>query len=379
MIKFNEEHELFRKTVREFINKEIRPNVEQWESQGLTPRHVWSRCGDLGFLGLPFSIKSGGAGAEYTFSMIFTEEMAQCGSLGVALGLAVHTDMATPSLHEHGSEALKEKFLRPSIEGKLIGAIAVTEPNCGSDVAGLNTRAEKKGDYYLLNGTKMFITNGTQADFFTTLARTKDETGHKCFSLFIVPASLAGVRRSKVLKKICHLSSDTAEIIFDNVKVPKDNLIGEENRGFIYQMEQFQYERLAASVQMLGVMKRCYSLTKEYVKSRTVFGNNLNELQVTKHKLAQMAAEIKMVESLCHGCVEFANAKKEFTKEVSMLKLLAAQAQQRVTEECTQLHGGYGLMSEYEVARYFRDSKLASIGGGSNEIMKEIIAKMEGL
>ncbi|MDZ4661529.1 MAG: acyl-CoA dehydrogenase family protein [Pseudomonadota bacterium] len=379
MIQFSEENELFRKSVRDFINREVRPNVEHWEDQGFTPRNVWSRCGELGFLGLPFSSKYGGAEAEYTFSMIFTEEMAQCGSLGVALGLAVQTDMATPALNEHGSEALKEKFLRPAIAGKMIGAIAVTEPNCGSDVAGLNTRAEKKGDHYILNGTKMFITNGTQADFYTTLVRTKEEAGHKCFSLFIVPANLSGVKRSRVLKKICHLSSDTAEIIFDNVKIPKENLVGEENSGFIYQMQQFQYERLAASVQMLGVMKRCYQLTKEYVKSRTVFGKNLNELQVTKHKLAQIAAEIKMIESFTHSCVEFANAKKDFSKEVSMLKLLAAQAQQRVTEECTQLHGGYGLMSEYEVARYFRDSKLAGIGGGSNEIMKEIIIKMEGL
>jgi len=181
-----------------------------------------------------------------------------------------------------------------------------------------------------------------------------------------------------VLKKICHLASDTAEIIFDEVKLPKKYLIGEVNKGFIYQMQQFQYERLAASIQMLGAMKRSYDLTRDYIKTRTVFKKNLSQLQVSRHKMAQMAAEIQGVEALSHACVKLANGKKEFTKEVSMLKLLAAQSQQRITDECVQLHGGYGLMAEYEVARYFRDSKLASIGGGSNEVMKEIISKMEG-
>ncbi len=373
------ELDLFRNSVRDFVNKEIRPHVEKWEAQGFTPRNIWKKCGDLGFLGIPYEEKYRGLAANFSYSFIFTEEMAQCGSLGVALGLAVQTDMATPALAEKGSAELKEKYLRPSISGEMIGAIAVTEPNCGSDVAGLQTKAVLQGDNYILNGTKMFITNGTQADYFTVLARTSDQPGHRSFSLFIVPSGLSGVTKSKVLKKVCHLSSDTAEIVFSNVKVPKANRIGEENQGFIYQMQQFQYERLAACVQMLGVMKRCYSLTKEYVKSRNLFGKNLNEFQLTRHKLAQMAAEIQTIEALALQCTEKANRKEEFTREVSILKLMAAQAQQRVTEECVQLHGGYGLMAEYEVARYFRDSKLAGIGGGSNEVMKEIIAKLEGL
>lgn len=373
------EKDLFRKTVKDFVEAEIRPNVEAWESNGSTPRSVWKRCGELGFLGITYPEKYGGLGLDFNYSLIFTEEMAQCGSLGVALGLAVQTDMATPALSEFGSEELKKRFLAPSISGDLIGAIAVTEPNCGSDVAGIQTRARDKGDHYLLSGTKMFITNGKQADYFTTLARTSDQMGHRCFSLFVVPANLPGVNRGKILKKVCHLSSDTAEIIFQDVKLPKNLRIGEENQGFIYQMKQFQFERLAASVQMLGVMKRCYLLTKEYVATRNLFGKNLSEFQLTRHKLAQMAAEIMAIESLCLLCSEKASQRLDFTKEVSMLKLVAAQAQQRITEECVQLHGGYGLMSEYEVARYFRDSKLAGIGGGSNEVMREIISKMEGL
>lgn len=379
MIEINDQHKIFRQTVRDFVEKEIRPHVEEWEEKGFTPRHIWKKCGELGLLGIPYKEAYGGMNADYTFLMIFTEEMAQCGSLGVALGLAVQTDMATPSLHEHGSEELKKEILVPAIAGDFIGSIAITEPDCGSDAAGLKTSAQKNGKDYILNGTKMFITNGTQADFFTVLARTKNEPGHKCFTLFAVPAKISGISIGRKLKKVSHLSSDTAEVIFNNVKVPEKYRIGDENMGFVYQMEQFQFERLAASIQMLGVMKRCYKLTKDYVSSRKIFGKNISEFQITRHKLAQMAAEITCVEALAEHCIEFANLKKDFTREVSMLKLLGAQTQQRVTEECVQLHGGYGLMAEYEVARYFRDSKLAGIGGGSNEVMKEIIAKREDI
>jgi len=230
-----------------------------------------------------------------------------------------------------------------------------------------------------VNGRKMFITNGTQADFLTLLVRTSPATGYQGMSLLVVPTDLPGVSTGKVLKKICYPSSDTAEIILDNVRVPVENLIGQEGKGFIYQMEQFQFERLAAVAMAVGGMKRCYDLTKKYIFERSAFGKPLYKHQTIAHKMAQMLAEINAIEAYSFKCLQMANARIDFTKDVSMLKLLAAQTQQRMMEECVQIHGGYGLMSEFEVARYFRDAKLTGIGGGTNEIMKEIIVKMEGM
>lgn len=377
LLTYSQEHEIFRTQVKNFVEKEVRPHVEKWEHEGKTDPLLWKRCGEMGFLGITYPESLGGMEVDGFFSQIFIEEMSKCGSSGVILGLIVQTHMATPALVDHGSDFLKEKYLLPAIQGEKICAIAVTEPNCGSDVAGLETRAVLQGDHYLLNGSKMFITNGLQADFLTLLARTSDKPGYSSYSLFVVPTNLAGVKTARALKKTCYLSSDTAEINLENVKLPKEYLIGIEGKGFKYQMEQFQHERLAIIIMMVGTMKRAYELTKKYVTERTAFGKLLVEHQVTRHKLAQILAEITLVESATYQCVEMANRKEDFTKEVSMLKLTGAQIQQRVLEECVQIHGGYGLMQEYEVARYFRDSKLSSIGGGSSEIMKEIISKIE--
>lgn len=376
---FQEEHKIFKKSVSDFVDKEVRPYVEQWEEQGKTPRSFWKRCGELGFLGLNYSEEYGGAGADHTFSYIFNLEMAKCGSCGVALGVSVQSDMATPALAKHGSIYLKETFLRPAIKGDMICSIAVSEPNHGSDVAAIETKAVREGNHYIVNGTKMFITSGTQADFLVLLARTSPGTDYKGLSLLVIPTKTPGVSTGKPLKKICYPSSDTAEIVLENVKVPVENLIGVEGKGFLYQMEQFQFERLAAVVMALGGMKRCYEVTKKYIFERSAFGKPLYKMQVTTHKMAQMLAEISSIEAYSFKCVQMANAGIDFTKDVSMLKLLAAQTQQRVMDECAQIHGGYGLMSEYEVARYFRDAKLTAIGGGTNEIMKEIIVKMEGM
>ncbi|MBF0239816.1 MAG: acyl-CoA dehydrogenase family protein [SAR324 cluster bacterium] len=378
LLNFTEEHDLFRKTVKQFVEKEIRPNVEQWELEGKTPRHVWERAGELGFLGLTYPEEYGGMNADYLYTLILSEELARCDSPGVSLGLAVQTDMATPAIAHFGNEFLKRNYLEPAIRGKMICSIAVTEPGCGSDVAGIRTKAVKHGDSYLINGTKMFITNGTQADFLTLLARTSDAQGHGGFSLFVVPTSTHGFSVGRSLKKISHLSSDTAEIVLEDVRVSEEHRIGDEGKGFVYQMKQFQFERLAGAFQMLGAMKRCYELTKTYIQQRETFGQALASYQVTKHKMAQMLAEIMSVEALAQYCVSRVQAGGDFTRDTSILKLIAAQTQMRVSNECCQLHGGYGLMSEYAVARYYRDSKLSEIGGGSNEVMKEIIAKMEG-
>lgn len=378
MIQFTKEQELFRTTVREFVDQEIRPNVLQWETVGKTPRWVWKRCAELGILGAVYPAEYGGLDLDYSYTLIATEELAKCGSPGVSLGIAVQTDMATPALATHGNEEIKEKYLKPALTGEMICSIAVSEPNCGSDVAGLQTKAVKDGEEYVINGSKMWITNGTQADFITLLARTSPAEGYQSFSLFVVPTDTQGFSVSRALKKTCYPSSDTAELVFEEMRIPASHLIGKEGMGFMYQMEQFQVERLAGAIAMLGGMKRCYQLTKDYVHQREAFGQKLADMQVTQHKMAQILTEIVAVESMAHMCVQKVNRSEEFTKEASMLKLFAAQVQQRVLNECCQLHGGAGLMAEYEVARYFRDTKLAEIGGGSNEVMKKIIAKMEG-
>ncbi len=376
---FQNEHKIFKKTVSEFVDKEVRPYIAQWEEAGLTPRSFFKRCGEMGFLGLNYAEEFGGAGADHAFSYIFNLEMAKCGSCGVALGLSVQNDMATPALAKHGNKYLKDTYLRAANKGEMIASIAVSEPNHGSDVAAIETKAVKEGDHYIVNGRKMFITNGTQSDFLTLLARTTPGTGYQGLSLFIVPTNLPGVSAGKALKKICYPSSDTTEIILNNVKISAENMIGREGAGFLYQMEQFQYERLAAVAMSLGGMKRCYELTKKYIFERSAFNKPLYKMQTIAHKMAQMAAEVNCLEAYSFKCVQMANAGIDFTKDISMLKLLAAQTQQRMMEECVQIHGGYGLMTEYEVARYFRDAKLTGIGGGTNEIMKEIIVKMEGM
>jgi len=379
LITETDEQKLFRKQVSQFVDREIRPHVDEWELQGRTPSSLWKRCGDLGYLGLGYPESLGGQGGDSHYSRIFFEELAGCGSLGVCLGILVQTHMATPAIAEKGSPKLIEKILKPALRGEKIGAIAVTEPDCGSDVAGLLTKAIKQADgSYLISGTKMFVTNGIQADFYTILARSSDEPGYNSYSLFALPSDLPGIKCGNPLKKTCFLSSETAEIVFEKVQVASEYLIGEEGKGFKYQMEQFQFERLGSLFMMVGTVKRVYELAKKYASQRNVFGKRLIQHQVTRHKLAQMLSEISLLESISFQCTEKARRGEEFTKEVSMAKLMGAQIQQRICEEGVQIHGGYGLMQEFEVARYFRDSKLASIGGGSNEVMKEIISKLEG-
>ncbi len=379
LLEFTEEHNMFRETVRRFVEKEVRPYVEEWEREGRTPRELWRKCGKSGFFGLHYPPELGGMGGDFTYTLIFHEEMGACGSAGTALGLAVQSDMATPALAKYGSDELRARYLVPAIKGEFITSIAVSEPGHGSDVAAIETRAAREGDEWVLNGRKTFVTNGTQSDFLVLLARTFDAPGFKGLSLFVVPTDCPGLDRGRPLRKTCYHSSDTAEIALENVRIPAGNLIGEEGHGFYYQMEQFQIERLAGAAMGLGGMKRAWDLTYKYVHEREAFGAPLAKMQVVRHKLAQTAAEIRAIEALAHRCVALANRGNDITEDVSILKLLTAETIQRVSEECVQLHGGNGLMEEYEVARIFRDAKLMGIGGGTNEIMREIICKCRGL
>lgn len=374
-----EEERIFQESVRDFIEQEIRPFVLAWEKQGFVPRTLWKQLGHLGYLGVRYPEAVGGGGASYLYTYLLFKALGGCGSPGVALAIGVQSEMSIPALAKLGNVFLRENFLLPAFLGEKIGSVAVTEPSGGSNVASIRTTAKKEGDSYKITGQKTFITNATQADFFTLLVRTSNAPGYQSFSLFIVPTETPGVSVGKALDKICYPSSDTAEVFLNDVVLSRDYLIGEAGQGFQYQMEQFQWERLIGVILSLGAMKRCYQLTKQYCLEREVFGKPLVSFQVTQHKMAELCSKIALIESMTEMCVAMAIKNQDFTKEVSMLKLIAASTQMAVLEECVQLHGGNGLMTEYEVARYFRDAKLLSIGGGTNEIMKEIIIKYEGL
>ena len=376
---FTKEHNQVRKAVRDFVKKEINPYVDEWEEQGMTPLHdLFKKMGDLGFLGIRYDPKWGGEGLDYWYELAFLEELGniECGSIPMAI--SVQTNMATPAIDQFGSDYLKEKYLKPAVSGDMVAAIAVTEPDAGSDVAALKTTAKREGDYYILNGSKTYITNGTQADFLTLLARTSDEPGYHSFSLLVVPTDIPGFNISKKLDKMGMRSSDTAELFFDNMKIPAENMIGKEGEGFIYQMQQFQHERFSALPMAYVSMRNVIDLTVEHLRQRIVFGKPLMSKQVLRHRLAQWVTEIESLQQLTYHIVRMKEAGMDVTREISMGKLLAGQLSSKVTDGCLQMFGGLGFMNEMKISRYFRDSRLIAIGGGANEVMCEIISKMEG-
>mgnify|MGYP001829147600 CR=1 FL=1 len=375
-IYFSKAHEQVRRAVRDFVNKEINPYVDEWEENGIAPlKDLFKKMGDLGFLGLRYDEKYGGMGLDYWYELVFLEEIAhiQCG--GVPMAIAVQTNMATPAIDEFGSEYLKETYLAPAVKGDMVAAIAVTEPDAGSDVAALKSFARKEGDHYILNGSKTYITNGTQADFLTLLARTSDEPGYQSFSLFVVPTDLEGFQVSKKLDKLGMRSSDTAELFFDNVKIPAENLIGVEGQGFIQQMTQLQHERFSAlPLGYIGALD-VITETVEYLKRRIVFGKPLITKQVLRHRIAQWLTEAEALKSLTYHIVQMKMNKMDVTQEISMGKLLSGQLINKVADGCLQMHGGMGFMNEMRISRVMRDAKLIGIGGGANEVMCEIISK----
>jgi len=378
-IYFNKDHEMVRKAVREFVEKEINPNMEEWEARGQAPLHeLFKKMGDLGFLGLRYDPKYGGQGLDYWYDTVFLEELGRINGSGIPVAIAVHTHMSTPAIAEYGSEYLKETYLKPAIAGDAVTAIAVTEPDAGSDVAAIKTNAQRQGDHFVINGSKTYITNGTQADFLTLLARTSDDPGYDAFSLFVVPTNLPGFKVGRKLDKLGLRSSDTAELFFDNVKVPAENLIGQAGQGFIYQMQQFQHERFAAIPMSYISAEETIAMTVEHIKKRIVFGKPLIARQVLRHRLADWQTEIECLRQLTYHIVRMKEAGLDVTREVSMGKLFAARTVQKIADGCLQMYGGLGYMAEMPISRCFRDARLASIGGGADEIMKEIIAKMEG-
>ena len=375
---FTKDHEMVRRAVRDFINKEINPHVDEWEEAGIAPlKKLFKKMGKLGFLGIRYDPKYGGQGLDYWYETVFLEELGHIKALGLAVAITVQTNMATPAIDEFGSEFLKQTYLKPAIEGKKVGAIAVTEPGAGSDVAALATTAERKGDHYVINGSKMYITNGTQADFYTLLARTSEDPGYHSFSLFVVPSDLPGVEVSRKLEKLGVWISDTAELYFDQVKVPADHLIGREGEGFIYQMQQFQHERFSLLPFACTAARDIIDLTVAYIRDRVVFGKPLIRRQVLQHHLADWVTEIESLKQFIYHMVRMKQAGLDATREISMGKLIAGRLLNKVADGCLQMHGGMGYMKESIISRYYRDARGLSIGGGADEVLRGVIAKIE--
>jgi len=375
---FNEEHNALRNMVKKFVDKEINPNIDEWEEKTVPLHELFKQMGNLGLLGITYDQKYGGQGLDYWFDLVFLEELGHITAGGVPMAIGVHTHMATPAIHEYGSEYLKETYLKPAIAGDIVSAIGVTEPDAGSDVAGLKTKAVKDGDSYVINGSKLFITNGCQADFVTLLARTDDKPGFHSFGLFVVPTSLPGFVVSKKLDKLGMRSSDTAELFFDEMRVPAENLIGKAGEGFIIQMKQFQHERFYALPGTYIQARDTINMTINYISQRMVFGKPLIKNQVLRHRLADWVTEIECLKQLTYHIVRMKIEGLDATREISMGKLLAGELSFKVSNGCLQMFGGMGYMNESLITRYFRDSRLLAIGGGADEIMKEVIARLEG-
>ena len=377
---FTAEHDAFRRVVRRFVETEINPHVEAWEAARIWPAHeVLKKMGNLGLLGLNYPEAYGGGGVDYWYSAVLLEELGRADCAAVPMGIAVHTDMATPALAEFGSEELKRRFLAPAIAGDLVAAIGVSEPDAGSDVAAIRTRAVADGNDYVINGSKMWITNGTQADFVTLLARTSGERGFRGLSLIVVPTTTPGFHVSRKLEKLGNHASDTAILTFEDMRVPQANRIGEEGLGFMLQMKQFQRERLAGSLMSTAGMEKIIRLTIAYCRERHTFGRPLIDNQVIHFRLCELLTEVEALRQLNYHCVRLIVAGEDVTKEVSMAKLKAGRLAREVADSCLQFHGGMGYVEEYPMARYFRDARLLSIGGGADEIMLGIIAKYENI
>ncbi|CUS04379.2 Acyl-CoA dehydrogenase domain protein [Candidatus Promineifilum breve] len=377
---FTAEHDAFRRTVRRFVETEINPHVEEWEAARLWPAHeLLKKMGDLGLLGLGYPEEYGGGGVDYWYNTVLLEELGRADCAAVPMGIAVHTDMATPALAEFGSDELKRRFLAPAIAGDMVAAIGVSEPDAGSDVAAIRTRATADGDDYVINGAKMWITNGAQADFVTLLVRTGGERGFRGMSLIVVPTATPGFHVSRTLEKMGNHASDTAILTFEDVRVPQANRIGAEGMGFILQMKQFQKERLAGSLMSTVGMEKMIRLTIDYTRGRQAFGRPLIDNQWIHFRLAELLTEVEALRQLNYHCVRLLIAGEDLTKEVSMAKLKAGRLAREVADTCVQFHGGMGYVEEYPMARYFRDARLLSIGGGADEIMLGIIAKYENI
>ena len=375
---FTPEHELFRQTVETFCKEEIAPHALQWEQEGLFPREIFRKAGALGLFGINKGAKWGGSELDYWYTVAYVEALSHAQSAPVALALMVQSDMATPIIDAVGSDEVKAEFLAPAIAGEKIAALGVTEPDAGSDVASIRTTARSDGDDYVINGQKTFITNGTRADFITLAVRT-GEAGYAGISFVVVPTDVKGFSVGRKLEKVGNRASDTAEVFFEDVRVPKRYRLGEENEGFLHIMTNFQGERLAGAISATAGMDLMIREAIAYGWERKAFDRPIVKFQVWRHKFAELMAAVEASRQLNYKAADLFDRGEPATKEISMAKLFAGDLAQRVAYECMQFHGGNGYMLEYPIARAWRDVRLITIGGGTSEIMKEIIAKCEGL
>ena len=370
---YDSDHEMFRDSLRKFIETEAQPHHDQWEQDGMVSDEVWLKAGEQGFLCPMVPEQYGGVGTDFLYNCIVNEEVARSGCTG--LGWSLHNDISVPYIVRYGSDYQKEKYLPRCVSGELITAIAMTEPGAGSDLQGTKTTAVLDGDHYVINGSKTFITNGQKAGLVIVVAKTDTSAGHKGISLFLVEAGLAGFSKGKNLHKLGLKAQDTSELFFQDVRVPKENLLGEEGRGFVYLMQDLPQERLSIAVGAVANAKALLEATVDYTKERKAFGTTVASFQNTQFKLAELSAEVTSAEVFCDRCTELLLDDKLDTVTASKLKLLTTDLQCKVADECLQLHGGWGYMWEYPVCRAFADSRVQRIYGGSNEIMKLIISR----
>jgi len=377
---FGDEHEQLRETVARFVAAEIAPHVDEWEAAREFPRELYRRCAELGFLGLKFPEAYGGQGGTHLHDAVWVEELAHSGgSGGVAAGLNAHTSIAMPPIFNFGSEEQKQRWLVPGIAGEKIGALGITEPGAGSDVASIATTAKRQGDAYIVNGAKTFITNGVRADFLVCACKTTEEGGHGGISFLVLEREMPGYEVAAKLEKMGWHSSDTGELAFTDVEVPAENLLGEENGGFKLIMANFAWERLVMSIGAVGAMRRLIETTVAYALDREAFGHPIGKFQAIRHQIAEMATEAEAARAQTYDALRLFHEGRDCIKEVSISKLLTQRTALRIADQSLQIHGGYGYMREYGIERAVRDARLGPIGGGTDEIMKEIIGKTMGL
>ena len=375
-MQFTPEHEEIRRTVRRFVDDEINPHVDEWEAAEIFPAHeLFKKMGNLGLLGIHKPEAFGGMGLDYSYAMVMAEELGHCRCGGVPMAIGVQTDMATPALARHGSDELCKEFLVPAIAGDHVACLGVSETGAGSDVASLKTTAVKDGGDYIINGGKMWTTNGVQADWICLLANTSDGPVHKNKTLICVPMKEQGVEVARKLKKLGMWASDTAQIFFDDVRVPQRYRVGEEGMGFTYQMQQFQEERMWAGARGLKGLEEAIEETIEYTRERKAFGQSILDNQVVHFRLAELATEIEALRALVYRAVELYVSGEDVTRLASMAKLKSGRLSREVADACLQYWGGMGYMWDTRISRMYRDTRLGSIGGGADEIMLTIIAK----
>lgn len=371
---FNEEHEIFRSSVRAFVDKEMAPHADEWEREGIFPRELFTRVGELGYLGVRHSAEYGGSELDFTYTAILCEELVQCGSVGTAVNLMVQCELATSIISAMGSEEQKRRFLPDAIAGRKIFALGISEPSAGSDVAALRTTARVDGDDYIIDGSKIFITNGTRADYISLAVRTGGE-GAAGVSTIIFPTDTPGFSVGRKLEKMGNHAGDTAELFFDGCRVPRANLVGSEGSGFKAIMHLFQGERLVLSALACGLMNQLYRLAYDYGSQRSIFGKAVADFQVWRHRLADLDALIEASRQLTYSAAYLLSRGLRADREVSIAKLFTADAVKRVASEALQIHGGYGYMEDYLVCRLYRDVAAFTIGAGSSEVMREILSK----